>query len=166
MKSSINLQEGFGLLKLSKMKLIAHRGNTTGKFESYENEPNYIDKAIKEGYDVEVDVWYKDNILFLGHDKPDYGVDFRWFRDRGTRLWIHCKNVEALILFKGCGYDLNYFWHENDTITLTSKNYIWAYPGKQPIMHSIAVMPELYGDDVKSCLGVCSDKIKDYENNI
>ncbi len=26
------------------MILISHRGNTNGKFESYENEPTYIDK--------------------------------------------------------------------------------------------------------------------------
>jgi len=30
------------------MVLISHRGNTNGKFESYENEPMYIDKAISE----------------------------------------------------------------------------------------------------------------------
>ena len=42
------------------MILISHRGNINGKFKSWENEPTYIDKAISEGYDVEVDVWYKD----------------------------------------------------------------------------------------------------------
>jgi hypothetical protein len=34
------------------MILIAHRGNVNGRFESYENEPNYIDLAIKKGYDA------------------------------------------------------------------------------------------------------------------
>lgn len=145
------------------MILISHRGNTLGRFESWENEPTYIDKAIKEGYDVEVDVWYKNRVLFLGHDKPDYGVDFRWFRDRGNKLWIHCKNIEAILYFKQCGYDFNYFWHESDTITLTSKNYIWAYPGKQPITYSIAVMPELYNDNLELCVGICSDYISNFE---
>jgi len=144
------------------MILIAHRGNINGRFKSWENEPTYIDKAISKGYDVEIDVWYKENMLWLGHDKPDYGVDFKWFRDRLSKLWIHCKNVEAVIYFKECGYDANYFWHEEVTLTLTSKNHIWVYPGKQPVKNSIAVMPELYNDDVSKCSGICSDYIQTY----
>ena len=145
------------------MILIAHRGNVNGRFESYENEPNYIDLAISKGYDVEVDVWYKDSTLWLGHDKPDYGVNFRWFRDRLSKLWIHCKNTEAVGFFKECGYPANYFWHEEDTLTLTSHNHIWVYPGKQPIKNSIAVMPETYKDDTTHCIGICSDYIQQYK---
>ena len=146
----------------SSMILISHRGNTNGRFESHENEPNYIDKAIKEGYDVEIDVWFTDNVLYLGHDKPQYGIDLRWFRDRVSKLWIHCKNVEAIVFFQQCGYDFNYFWHQEDDITLTSKNHIWGYPGKQPIKNSIAVMPEINNDSILSCKGICSDYIKNY----
>ena len=145
------------------MILISHRGNINGRFEYLENEPTYIDLAIKKGYDVEVDVWCINNIIYLGHDEPQYSVDFKWFRDRINKLWVHCKNVESVILFKECGYPVNYFWHENDTITLTSLTHIWAYPGKQPIKNSIAVMPEINNDDVTNCLGVCSDLIENYK---
>lgn len=145
------------------MKLIAHRGNTDGKVELRENEPTYIDLAISKGYDVEIDVWYEYGILWLGHDKPQYGVEFEWIVDRISKLWIHCKNIEAIIYFKECGYPLNYFWHENDTITLTSHNHIWAFPGKQLIKNSIAVMPEIFNDDVSKCMGVCSDYITKYK---
>lgn len=146
------------------MKLIAHRGNTNGSFESYENEPNYIDLAISRGYDVEVDVWFIDKILYLGHDKPQYGVNFSWFRDRIGKLWIHCKNIDAVSFFNENHYEFNYFWHENDTITLTSLNNIWAFPNKQPIKGSIAVMPELNNDDVSQCMGICSDYVEKYKN--
>lgn len=145
------------------MILIAHRGNTDGKFESHENEPTYIDLAINKGYDVEVDVWYKDGMLWLGHDKPDYGVDFRWFRDRVTKLWVHCKNVEAVEFFKSSGYGINYFWHENDTLTITSNGNLWVFPGKQPVTGSIAVMPELYDDDTSKAAGICSDFVSKYK---
>jgi hypothetical protein len=147
------------------MILISHRGNVNGRTESYENEPTYIDLAIKKGYDVEVDVWYVDDVLYLGHDNPQYGVDFRWFIDRISKLWIHCKNIDAINYFKDCKYELefNYFWHQEDDIALTSFNYIWAYPGKQPIKNSIAVMPELNKDDVSTCLGVCSDFVENYK---
>jgi hypothetical protein len=144
------------------MKLIAHRGNINGRMESWENEPSYIDLAIKKGYDVEVDVWYIDNKLWLGHDKPQHGVDFIWFKDRVLRLWVHCKNVEAVVFFKNSQYEFNYFWHETDTITLTSLNHIWAFPGKQPIENSVAVMPEINNDDITQCIGVCSDFVEKY----
>ena len=38
------------------MKLISHRGNINGKIEKFENNPNYIDTAIEQGYDVEIDL--------------------------------------------------------------------------------------------------------------
>jgi hypothetical protein len=145
------------------MILISHRGNLNGNMDSRENEPTYIDLAISKGYDVEVDVWYKNNTLWLGHDTPQYGVDFRWFKDRINKLWLHCKNTEAIIFFKDSQFDFNYFWHENDTITLTSKKYMWAYPGKQPITGSIAVMPEFYNDNIERCVGVCSDYIINFK---
>lgn len=148
------------------MILISHRGNINGPVELMENEPDYIDIAINKGFDVEVDVWYikndqYDRMLFLGHDKPQYGVDFKWFADRIEKLWIHCKNTEAVEFF-ATKHGYNFFWHENDTLTLTSNKYIWVYPGMQPISNSIAVMPELYKDSISNCSGVCSDFIKKY----
>lgn len=144
------------------MILIAHRGNTNGPMKSWENEPTYIDLAISRGFDVEVDVWYINGLLYLGHDEPQYGIELKWFTDRISKLWIHCKNIEAIIHFQNCEYSFNYFWHETDTIALTSSNYIWAYPGKQPIDKSIAVMPEINNDSLDSCIGVCSDFIAKY----
>lgn len=145
------------------MKLISHRGNIDGKKEEYENHPVYIDTALDSGYDVEIDIWMKEGILFLGHDRPDYGITQKWLNERRNKLWIHCKNIEAVEWFNIIS-GFNYFWHETDTVTLTSHGYIWAYPGKQPIKQSIAVLPELYKDDISECTGVCSDFIKKYEN--
>jgi len=145
------------------MILISHRGNINGRIESSENEPTYIDLAISKGYNIEIDVWFINNMLFLGHDKPLYNIQIKWILARNKKLWIHCKNLEAINYFRK--YDgLNYFWHENDTITLTSLNYIWAFPGKQPIENSIAVMPEIYNDNISRCVGVCSDFIKKYKS--
>jgi len=145
------------------MILISHRGNLNGKMESLENDPTYIDIAILKGYDVEIDVWFKDGILYLGHDNPQYEVNFKWFMDRINNLWVHCKNLDAILYFKNLELKFNYFWHQEDMITLTSLNYIWAYPGKQPIKESIAVLPEIYNDDVSQSLGICSDIIENYK---
>jgi len=141
------------------MILISHRGNIEGPNEIRENSPYYIMEALAMGYDVEVDVWYTQNCFWLGHDNPLYKTDYKFLMNE--RLWCHAKNVEALVEMKK--YAIHYFWHETDTVTLTSKNYIWAYPGKQPIKNSIAVMPELHNDDISLCRGVCSDFISKYK---
>jgi hypothetical protein len=144
------------------MKLISHRGNLKGPNEVRENSPYYIMEAIAEGYDVEVDLWWVDGKVYLGHDEPQYEVSNKWLGERIDKLWIHCKNIDAIIFFKESQYKFNYFWHEEDTITLTSQNYIWAYPGNQPIKNSIAVMPEINKEETNICLGICSDYIENY----
>lgn len=144
------------------MILISHRGNIDGKLIERENHPSYIDEAIALEYDVEIDVWMIDGLLLLGHDEPQYGVSQHWLNERYEHLWVHCKNVEAMEWFNQIG-GFNYFWHEEDTLTLTSKQYMWVYVGKQPIKGSIAVMPELNNEDVSQCVGICSDFIVNYK---
>jgi hypothetical protein len=95
----------------------------------------------------------------LGHDEPQYKTDYKFLMNE--KLWCHAKNLDALFEMKK--YAIHYFWHETDTVTLTSKNYVWAYPGKQPIKGSIACMPELDNDNVLLCKGVCSDHIQYYK---
>ena len=143
------------------MILISHRGNINGRFEDWENKPEYIDDALSLGYDVEIDLWFIDGKTYLGHDEPQYEIDDDWLGERIDKIWVHCKNIESLNWIRST--NLHYFWHETDTVTLTSKNYIWAYPGKQPIVGSIAVMPELENDNVLLCIGICSDYIKRYK---
>jgi hypothetical protein len=147
------------------MKLISHRGNINGPNLQKENHPNYILNALNKGYEVEIDVWYVDKFM-LGHDKPQYEFPFDLLEKFYTKLWVHCKNIEAIVKLKNnpeLNSRLNYFWHENDTVTLTSKGYIWAYPGKQPINNSIAVMPEISNDNITQCKGICSDYIEKYK---
>jgi hypothetical protein len=149
------------------MIYISHRGNINGRIPDAENQPEYINDTLRMGYDVEVDVWYVDGEWWLGHDEPQYPIYFDWIDERSDRLWIHCKNIEAVEYFfeneNDCK-ELNWFWHENDVCTLTSYGYVWAYPGKQPIKKSIAVMPENNNDDISYCLGICSDYIEKYKN--
>lgn len=152
------------------MILISHRGNTDGPNPSKENDPSYVSDALWKGYAVEIDLWVNDGKLFLGHDKPQYEIEKTWIGLREKNLWIHCKNISAIELCYNEN-NWNYFWHDTDTLTITSKGFMWAYPGKQPIKKSIAVLPELYDDDISSCIGLCSDFIQKYkerfnENNL
>ena len=148
------------------MIYISHRGNINGRIEDVENKPEYINDTILLGYDVEVDVWFVDGEWWLGHDKPQYKISVEWLEERQDKLWIHCKNVDAMVELESGNkhYDgFNFFWHETDTLTLTSLSFIWAYPGKQPIKGSIAVMPEIHNDTLDVCIGICSDYINDYK---
>ena len=143
------------------MKLISHRGNINGKIKKLENSPSYIDAAIELGYDVEVDVWKDSDGLYLGHDEPTYPVDLLWLSDRGLRLWIHCKNHQALAYLNQT--DLHYFWHHDDDVTITSNGIIWSHPRIKPIRNSIAVLPDTEKWKVNECMGVCSDNIIKYK---
>ena len=76
------------------MILISHRGNITGPDEKNENNPKYVDEAMKQGFEVEIDVWHKDNQFFLGHSKPQYPVDEIFLKNK--KLWCHAKSFDAL----------------------------------------------------------------------
>lgn len=143
------------------MIYIAHRGNIDGRKVPFENKPDYIDAAISKGYDVEIDVRLIDGEIYLGHNHGEYKIDLSWIIDRKDHLWVHCKNMDAMVFFETVD-DVNYFWHTNDDVILTSKKHMWAYPGKQPIKNSIAVIPEIFDESVEVCKGICSDIIEEY----
>ena len=143
------------------MILIAHRGLVNGPGKEFENKPAQIETALAMEFDCEIDVWFKDGEWWLGHDAPTYLVDFEFLEQPG--LWIHAKNLAALYILTGT--ELNYFWHQDDTYTLTSHCYIWTYPGKQLSKHSIMLMPEWSNPELTNlntadCYGICSDYVQ------
>mgnify|MGYP000182262156 CR=1 FL=1 len=141
------------------MILIAHRGNINGSGE-YENGQKYCQEAIDDGYNVEIDVWYTDT-WWTGHDRPQYRVDPDFLLKK--EVWCHAKNIEALKKLLELG--AHCFFHQNDPVTLTSKQYIWTYPTQQLTEKSICVLPELQAIEVSAFLpsaGVCSDFIERY----
>ena len=136
------------------MILISHRGNLDGPNPEKENHPEYVLEALKTVSSVEVDVWHTDDKWFLGHDEPQYEVQRDFFYN--TSLWCHAKNVEALKQLSMLG--VHYFWHEQDTVSVTSRGYFWTFPGKELTTKSIAVMPEIsVSDNIQFCAGICSD---------
>jgi hypothetical protein len=143
------------------MKLIAHRGLTEGPDAQLENRPQQIIQSLEQGYDCEIDVRYINGKWMLGHDNPDYEVDYEFLEQRG--LWIHAKNLDALYVL-GADAKLNFFWHQEDDFTLTSQGYIWTYPDKLLTPNSIHVMPEWHDPKFENlnmdCFGICSDYVK------
>ena len=145
------------------MRFISHRGNVCGPDEDKENHPDYLRKALDEGWEVEVDVWLENGELVLGHDEPLYGIEVGFLQD--SRVWCHCKNLGALVRLER-EQDIHYFSHHADPYTLTSAQYIWVYPGNPvPRARGILVMPETcpLEQKLRECAGVCSDYIVEYK---
>ena len=141
------------------MKLIAHRGNRKGPNPLEENKPQYIIEAIAEGYDCEIDVRYINGEYFLGHDTPDYKIELEFLFVFSDKLWIHCKNFEALNALIQYS-NLNVVWHKEDHYTLTSKKFIWAYPKMPTTERCIVLMPEWFNFEYGVCYGICSDFVE------
>lgn len=146
------------------MIIISHRANLDGINKDTENNPNQILKCLDYGFDVEIDVWSIGDKFFLGHDEPQYEIDYTFLQN--DKLWCHAKNNESLKKMID-NKKINCFWHQNDDYTLTSKNFIWVYPNKQLVDNSIAVMPENTNysvENLKRCYAVCTDKPIYYKN--
>lgn len=139
------------------MKIISHRGNTSGPNKEFENNPDVISNLIKENIDCEIDVWCINDVFYLGHDFPQYEVDNSYILQNG--LWCHAKNLEALYKMNEEN-SIHFFWHDKDDYTLTSKNIIWTYPDKKTTNNSVIVdLNKNWRDKNYNCLGVCVDWI-------
>lgn len=146
------------------MFFISHRGNLNGPNKKEENKIEYINKALKKNFDVEIDLWFINNSFFLGHDKPLYKVEKKFLKNK--KFWIHTKNLDCF--YELSESNLNYFWHEKDKVIFTSKGFFWNYPGTKLNKKSIYVLPENLRKFDKSLdyQGICSDYIMRYKKKI
>lgn len=134
------------------MILISHRGNLNGRNAEEENRPDTIMKALDLGLQVEIDVWLHNNDLYLGHDEPTHKTSIDFISQ--PNIWVHAKNKLVIPVLKK-NKNVHWFWHENDKVALTSKGYVWCFPGHE-VECGIAVDA---GQTIKNCLGICSDNI-------
>ena len=148
-------------------RFICHRGNLERKELLTENAPALLDKRITDGYDVELDVWYKDNQLFLGHDNPEHPITFEWLM-QSSKKYIHTKNAQTLeYLLLRCGkegYNPNIFYHTGEHYSLTTRNHIIVLPGQEILAGSVNMMPEMSPTlkDSSQAYAVCSDSFSNF----
>ena len=145
------------------MRWILHRGNNKGP-NSIENNPEKLNQLIKQGWEIEIDLWYKDTKLYLGHDFPQYEINELFLEY--PKFWIHCKDAETLEFMNNHKRYLHYFYHTTEDYVLTSKAYIWCYVGKSALQNSVIVMPEKSINrynwkelESKNCI-ICSDYLE------
>ncbi len=142
--------------------IISHRGNLFGPNSSKENHPDTILNALKHEFHVEIDLWHENNKLYLGHDSPEYEIGEKFLNNKN--YWIHAKNIDAAYFLTSS--DLNWFFHDQDDCVLTSKGYLWTFPGKKLTPKSIAVMPERISGDylLNNTFGICTDYAFKYKS--
>ena len=146
------------------MKIIAHRANVGGANPNLENRISSIDNCLKLGFDVEIDIRRINNKFYLGHDQAEEIITKDKLIKIKNKAWIHCKNLEAISYFYQSVEEFNFFWHQNDFYTLTSKGYLWTYPGQELSVGCISVLPVLHSSKISlkflknlKIAGICTD---------
>lgn len=150
------------------MRLIAHRGNIRGKILHLENTEPYIIDAIAQGYQVEIDMWYVNQTLYLGHDDPLYKTSFEFLHEHSAELLIHCRDLKTLEFMHNDKKlsKFNYFYHVTEPAVISSHGDIIMHShANRCIDNSIYMLPEILGIKnryLKKCAGICSDVIFNY----
>lgn len=143
------------------MNIISHRGNINGKIVDKENSPNYIDAAIRSGYQVEVDVRFAYGCFWLGHDTRQYKITKSWIIKRCNDIWYHCKNLDAAIELKKMNANIKYFCHAKDSYVITSTFHFWVHDLKLKLNND-CIIPLLSKKSVlnyqeQNVYAVCTD---------
>lgn|SRR3990167_10464269 len=128
------------------MILIAHKGNIYGA-DNKENHPSYVNNALDDGFECEVDIRYIDGNYYQGHDYPTYKVTVKELLY--PKLWCHAKDGTTLRQALKDKLHVFYDSNSNNNYTLTSKGYIWHWDGKSMI----------YVMDKDGLIGICSDYV-------
>ena len=144
------------------MKIISHRGNISGPDPKNENLPSYINKALEQGFDAEVDLRKIKDKFFLGHDNPDYQVSLDWLNERKKNLWIHTKNFNAFEALLELNNNFSFFYYTFEPLVLVSNGKIWCHQPEKIVNPKNCVVPFLDKSSVFrnkefNWYGVCTD---------
>lgn len=151
------------------MRFISHRGNLTGRIPEAENKLDYIKRALRAGFDVEIDVWRWGEKLLLGHDTGIEPVSRSFLFLNSRRLWIHCKNSGAYESLKWLG-GFEHLAEPFVDVKTPIGRWRWHHSSNLDFQsNSICVMPEGQDGSVQAAFekagGICSDVIWFIKNN-
>ena len=146
------------------MILISHRGNING-VEGKENHPDYIDRAIEKGYDVEIDV-RQDNRTgyYLGHEQMKHHLEksgLIGLKQNLSRPAQDFGSLEILLILV-----LRVFYHDKELHTIIGNTQvIWSHNIEEASQNSIIPLLELdklqvWKDMIdEDVYGICSDYV-------
>lgn len=148
---------------MAQFRIFAHRGNTLAN-PNVENNPESVLDTLAT-FSVELDVWWHDDHIFLGHDNPEHKVDIEFLRNKN--IICHAKTISTLSYLNQFG-DINVFFQERDDICLTSQGFevvqSTVSPGVTP--HPNTIFVDLDGNLIDKVrlgfLGVITDVPEKY----
>ena len=76
------------------MIYISHRGLINGQNNDIENHPDQIKFLLNKNINIEIDIRYYKNKLYLGHDEPMYEIPKDFLLNKN--LWCHAKDFKSL----------------------------------------------------------------------
>ncbi len=120
--------------------IISHLGNTDGPQPELENTLPYIQKALKDGWHVCVDVVFKHGQFLLPHANGCHTISPAILAKQ--RVWSRAYNAETVDAL--CNVNAHCFLYSDNFMSLTSAQFIWTLPPHTLVSRSIAMLPETY----------------------
>ena len=114
------------------MRVVSHRGNTTGPGSLCER--SFVERALADEYDVEVDVRCDGGMLTVGHDASIYELPVLWTKEPTvSRLWYHAKDEAAMTRL--ASINVRRFAHDAEASVLVyPERYAWIHPKYNEIL--------------------------------
>tara|TARA_A100001011_G_scaffold399975_1_gene511441 strand:+ start:4264 stop:4809 length:546 start_codon:yes stop_codon:yes gene_type:complete len=143
--------------------LISNRGNLYNIDSDLENTPIYIEKALKEGFFVVIDILLvgKKN-LALGINQPLHHISLEYIKN--SKIIVRTNNINTLEFL--INNQVHCFLDDNFNTSLTTAGFIWSTHKLNLSKRCIFNMPEwiLNNKDIKQleqlpCAGICSNII-------
>lgn len=118
--------------------IISHLGNIDGRQPEHENKLAYVQKALKAGWHVCVDVAFHCGAFVLPFDGGFHPVPAALLAKQ--RVW--CRAYDPVTLDALCTINAHAFLNTESGLALTSAQFIWTMPGHSLVARSIACFPE------------------------
>ena len=137
--------------------IISHLGNIDGRQAEKENTLPYIQKALKEGWHVCIDVLFHNGNFLLPHDAGHTAIPPALLSKQ--RIWCRASNAETVDAL--CNVNAHCFLLSEYFMSLTSSQFIWTLPPHALVARSIAAFPELAAPewlDLAEPAGLCSNE--------
>ena len=117
--------------------IISHLGNINGPRPELENKLAYVEKALKAGWHVCVDVVFHHGTFILPYDGGFNAVPPAFLSKQ--RVW--CRSYDPDTLDALCNIKAHTFLHTSG-LALTSSQFTWTLPPHPLTPRSIACFPE------------------------
>ena len=136
------------------MILISNYGNINGTNPN-QNTPDYVENAIRMGYQCRIDVLYNDQ-LYMSINDINCPITLDFILKYHKKLWICCININALNYL--LEFECFHIWYKNEM--LTNYGYIWESPiSTKKAIYVINSIELIKNINITCGHAICSDYI-------